>query len=270
MPAFRAGQYSRNICLNYKRQCSWSVTGCSHRDIIALLQLERSSAMVHMLITFVSVPFVRIYKYWGLNKTLQWGHNERDGVSNHRRLLCLLNCFFFRHRSQRTPKLHVTGLCEGNSPVTGEFPAQGASDTKNVSSWWRHHDGARLNNLYRFRSYVYTYTSTTWPPRETTVISIFQFGPIYTVQERYINLNHHKSPSTRPFQWRIQVNGCKHQSCTLLSLCAGTPISTDGFPSQKTNNAESLSRSWRHHEANPFGVNSRTKSEIELKKDRLT
>ena len=36
---------------------------------------------------------------------------------------------------------HVTGLCVGNSPVTGEFPAQKASNAKNVSIWWRHHGG---------------------------------------------------------------------------------------------------------------------------------
>ena len=36
-------------------------------------------------------------------------------------------------------KLHITGLCEGNSPVTGEFPAQRASNAENVSIWWRHH-----------------------------------------------------------------------------------------------------------------------------------
>ena len=29
--------------------------------------------------------------------------------------------------------LRVTGLCEGNSPVTGEFPAQRASTAENVS-----------------------------------------------------------------------------------------------------------------------------------------
>ena len=28
---------------------------------------------------------------------------------------------------------------EGNSPVTGEFPAQRASNAENVSIWWRHH-----------------------------------------------------------------------------------------------------------------------------------
>ena len=42
-------------------------------------------------------------------------------------------------RSKETSKLRVTGLCEGNSPVTGEFPAQMASNAVNVSIWWRHH-----------------------------------------------------------------------------------------------------------------------------------
>ena len=36
--------------------------------------------------------------------------------------------------------LRVTGLCMGNSPETGEFPAQMASNAENVSIWWRHHD----------------------------------------------------------------------------------------------------------------------------------
>ena len=42
-------------------------------------------------------------------------------------------------RSKKTSKLRVTGLCEGNSPVTGEFPAHRAQYAKNVSIWWRHH-----------------------------------------------------------------------------------------------------------------------------------
>ena len=53
---------------------------------------------------------------------LQWRHNERDGVPNHRRLDSLLNRLF-RRRSKKTSKLRVTGLGEGNSPVTNEFPA---------------------------------------------------------------------------------------------------------------------------------------------------
>ena len=32
--------------------------------------------------------------------------------------------------SNKTSKLRVTGLCEGNSPVTGEFPTQMANNGK--------------------------------------------------------------------------------------------------------------------------------------------
>ena len=70
---------------------------------------------------------------------LQWRHNERNGVSNHQPHDCLLNRLS-RRRSRKTSKLRVTGLCEWNSPVTGEFPAQRASNAENVSIWWRHHD----------------------------------------------------------------------------------------------------------------------------------
>ena len=44
-----------------------------------------------------------------------------------------------RH-AKKTSKLCITGLCEENSPVTSEFPAQRASNMENVSIWWRHHD----------------------------------------------------------------------------------------------------------------------------------
>ena len=46
---------------------------------------------------------------------------------------------WFRRRSKKTSKLRVTGLCAGNSPATGQLPAQMASYVKNVSIWWRHH-----------------------------------------------------------------------------------------------------------------------------------
>ena len=69
--------------------------------------------------------------------TLQWRHNEHNGASNHQPSDCLLNCLF---RSKKTSKLLVTGVCAGNSPVTGEFPTQMASNAENVSIWWRHHE----------------------------------------------------------------------------------------------------------------------------------
>ena len=51
---------------------------------------------------------------------------------------CLLNRLFMP-RSKKTSKPHVTGLCVGNSSVSGEFHAQMASCAENVSIWWRHH-----------------------------------------------------------------------------------------------------------------------------------
>ena len=60
---------------------------------------------------------------------LQWRHNEHAGVSKHQPYDCLLNRLF-THRSKKTSKLRVTGLCVGNSPVTGEFPTQRASNAE--------------------------------------------------------------------------------------------------------------------------------------------
>ena len=71
--------------------------------------------------------------------SLQQCRDERDGVSNDRLLVCLSNRLFKR-RSKKTSKLRVTGLCEGNPPVTDGFPSQRASNGEHVSIWWSHHD----------------------------------------------------------------------------------------------------------------------------------
>ena len=73
------------------------------------------------------------------SSALLWLHNGRNGVWNHQPHHCLLSRLFNR-RSKKTSKLHVTGICAGNSPVTGEFPAQRASNAENVSIWWRHNE----------------------------------------------------------------------------------------------------------------------------------
>ena len=82
-------------------------------------------------------------------RTLEWCHNERFGVCNHRRLDSLHNRLF-RRRSKKTSKFRVTGLCEGKSTVNGEFPAQRVSNAENVSIWWRHH-GQSLSWLQDLR-----------------------------------------------------------------------------------------------------------------------
>ena len=74
----------------------------------------------------------------GISQSLRWRHNDHAGVSNHQSHGCLLNRLF-RRKSKKTSKPRVTGLCAGNSPGTGEFPAQMASYAENVSIWWRHH-----------------------------------------------------------------------------------------------------------------------------------
>ena len=43
------------------------------------------------------------------SNTLQWRHNERNGITHHRRLHCLRNCWF-RRRSKKTSKLPVTSM----------------------------------------------------------------------------------------------------------------------------------------------------------------
>ena len=71
--------------------------------------------------------------------TLWWHHNGCNSISNHQPHDCLLSRLY-RRRSKKTSKLRVTGLCVGNSPGTGEFPPQMASNAENVSIWW-HHNG---------------------------------------------------------------------------------------------------------------------------------
>ena len=96
--------------------------------------------------------------------SLQWRHNERDGVSNHKPYDCLLNRLF-RRRSKKTSKLRVTGLCGGNLPIFFEhtlivstvlwlihhliWPSTQRRD-KNVSpSYWKYYaTSLKTPNIY--------------------------------------------------------------------------------------------------------------------------
>ena len=120
------------------------------QDIFKLLWKIRYTAMTRARSVFWNEPWYlnnrrsvsnlvqNIYNLVPAALTLQWRHNGSDGVLNHLSLDCLRNRLFWR-RSKKASKLYVTGLCEGNSPVTGEFPAQRASNAENVFIWWRHH-----------------------------------------------------------------------------------------------------------------------------------
>ena len=52
-----------------------------------------------------------------------------------------------RRRSKKTWKLRVTGLCGGNSTMTGEFPTQSDSKAEKVSIWWCYH-GKLTNTMF--------------------------------------------------------------------------------------------------------------------------
>ena len=109
---------------------SWSVT----------VALKQNSTNHHFVPNLTISQYLRIY-WLGIQRqsiALRWRHNGHDGVSNHQPHHCLLNRLFGCN-SKKTSKLRVTGLCAGNSPWTGEFPAQMASNAANVSIWWRHH-----------------------------------------------------------------------------------------------------------------------------------
>ena len=45
-------------------------------------------------------------------------------------------CSTICRRSKKQSKLRVTGLCEGNPPVTGGLSSQRASNAENASIWW--------------------------------------------------------------------------------------------------------------------------------------
>ena len=62
-------------------------------------------------------------------KPLHWRHNDHDGVSNYQPYDCL-RIRFFRHRSKKTSKLRVTGLCVGNSPGPVNSPHKGPVSRK--------------------------------------------------------------------------------------------------------------------------------------------
>ena len=111
--------------------------------LLGINELKFSQLKTRRLLTrfLLNLKTLGLIHYIRQCHPLQWRHNEWFGVSNHQPLHCLLNHSFCR-RSKKTSKLRVTGLCAGNSPVTGEFPAQKASNAENVSIWWRHHGKA--------------------------------------------------------------------------------------------------------------------------------
>ena len=71
---------------------------------------------------------------WIDHMTLRWRHNGRVVVT------IVYSTVHSSADQRKISKLRITGLCAGNTPVAGEFPAQMASYAENVSIWWRHYE----------------------------------------------------------------------------------------------------------------------------------
>ena len=148
--AVNGGYFLSELAILFSRHESLSqisihvVSSCyslTHRytSIVVVVVFACLAVVLVVLVVVVVVVVVDLFFYtFECVIALRWRHSGRDSVSNHQPHDCLLNRLF-RRRSKKTSKLRVTGLCVGNSPGTGDFPAQMVSNTENASIWWRHH-----------------------------------------------------------------------------------------------------------------------------------
>ena len=74
-------------------------------------------------------------------------NNERDGVSNHRRLDCLVNRLLKR-RSKNTSKLRVIGLYEGTRWLPVDFSHRGRVTRKMMPLWARECAVCKMSNTF--------------------------------------------------------------------------------------------------------------------------
>ena len=103
---------------------------------------------------------------WNITVTSQWARWRLKLPASR-----LLTRRLFRRRSKKASKLRVTGLCEGNSAVTGEFPAHRSSNAEMfpfddiTMIWIKIHCWSRVrNSLFCGRKmefslcwYIFTY-----------------------------------------------------------------------------------------------------------------
>ena len=131
-----------SLCKLFRIPCKENQSGVA-RVMHSIDETDASSSKGVFIYTERKLSLISLYQSG--TRTLQCRHNERDSVSNHRRLDCLFNRLF-RRRSKNPSKLRVTGLCQRNPPVTSEFPSQRSSNEENVSIWWHH----GFQNTYSF------------------------------------------------------------------------------------------------------------------------
>ena len=117
-----------------------------------------SKNRTHLHNTTAPCLFIEIFSQYDVTNNPKWNlkdvtfgcHHSR--VRHHSDVLMgsritgisiVYSTFFLRSRWMKTSKVRATGLCEGNSSVTGEFPTQRMSKEEHISIWSRHH-GIRM------------------------------------------------------------------------------------------------------------------------------
>ena len=119
----------------------WAFNGTT---IVVVVLLAISCYLYYFITGTVCIQHIKVTSYWIMSTVA----SQIIGVSIVYSTVCS------GLDKKKTSKIRVTGLCEGNSQVTGSFPVQRGSNAENVSIWWHHHDKRNL----RYRSIV-TYVS---------------------------------------------------------------------------------------------------------------
>ena len=131
LPYFTIHHFGTELCTRLFQIDAWCDIGNVHCGIWELIYYL-SVWLTHWgLKKRLQMIFCKIFVNQPVPKPVIITVTSYSNVSNHQPHNCLLNRLF-RHRSKKTPKLRVTGIWEGNSPVT----AQRASNAENVSIWW--------------------------------------------------------------------------------------------------------------------------------------
>ena len=131
--------YRSNLMSNVQ----WLVA--SFARLFAQCDGMNNNKMVHVMVwcnSCVKPPFEPMFTPYGVIRSTYYNDVLMSAMASQITMITSLttvcSTVYSRRRSKKTSKLLVTGLCAGNSLVTGESPAQRASNGENVSSWWRH------------------------------------------------------------------------------------------------------------------------------------
>ena len=145
-------KYIHNGCFVHNctiiKSCSWH-----YSDVITTTMVSQitSVSMVYSTVysgvdqrkyqSSTSLALVRGIHWWPVNSQHKWPVMRKkfpsDDVFMIMQKLELINSNNIMRK--KVSKLNATGLCEGNSPVTGEFSTRRTSKEENASIWWRHH-----------------------------------------------------------------------------------------------------------------------------------